>query len=667
MTPDADDDSLKIARSWKEFLATGKIAAGAIRPEIGESWQRCREAGVDPNDGVSHQLLSLAELEGVLADRKDFVEIARHFMANLYAFVKGSGFIVLLADERGYVIESMGDVETLESAARVNLVRRANWREEKGGTNGIGTALALGRPFQVSGREHFCKKLHCWTCSAAPILDDEGRVGGVLQMSGPSHEAHLHTLGIVVAAAEAIRDQTRIRRRNRELSVLNDSLNNIFQTMSDGAIFIDRGGAIRQINPTASRLLGVQAVGRPLEEIFGKDPGTERMLNEGRAYSDVEMILDSAAGQMHALVTAKPIGNETGEVTGGVIFFNPINKMKNLVNRFGGAQATFCFDDIIGRHKKLRTALQKARKAAASVSNVIIEGESGTGKELIAQAIHIESARCKGPFLALNCAALPRDLIASELFGYAAGAFTGANPKGRPGKFEMASGGTLMLDEIGDMPLDQQASLLRVLQDKQVTRLGASRVIPVDVRVICATNKNLLEEVKKGNFREDLYYRLNVVRIVVPPLRERGRDVVVLFDHFLEKISRKLNFTVLSVHPEVRRCISSYTWPGNVRELENVVEKIINAADGGAISTAHLPPEIVAGCGGDCALPATDVNGKRAKERLAEKERQIILELLAEHAGNISRVARDMDVSRNTVYRKMQLHGICKGYSCAAN
>jgi transcriptional regulator of acetoin/glycerol metabolism len=662
------DNIPDIASSWEKFIATGKLDVNSVRPEIEESWKRCYDARVDPYDGVSHRILDRSAIRVLLETHKDFIDIAGYFMFKLYEFVKGSGFIVVLSDNRGCIMKVMGDYDILDNASQVNLIQGSIWVEEETGTNGIGTALILSKPFQVSGREHYCRKLHTWTCSAAPIFDAYGRIIGALQMSGPSYAAHLHTLGMIVAAVESIGDQINVRKQNRELSVLNDSLSNIFQTMSDGAIIIDQDGLIQQINPTAIRMLGENAIGHRIENFLGEDSPIDKVLSTGRVYSDGEIMLDTAMGHVHSLVTAKPIKNEKGHITGAVVFLNPINNMKKLVNRFGGAQATFNFKDIVGCHEKLLTAIRTAHKAASSVSNVLIEGESGTGKELFAQAIHNNSPRRRGPFLALNCAALPRDLIASELFGYSQGAFTGASPRGRPGRFEMASGGTLFLDEIGDMPLDQQVSLLRVLQEKKITRLGGDRVIPVDVRIICATNRNLQDEVRKGNFRQDLYYRLDVVLVCVPPLRDRRDDVLILFDYFLKKIGRKLNVDITFVEPEVKKCLVNYPWPGNVRELENIVEKIINVADEGRIYIEHLPAEITAEHSRSRpALPSQTLpsvkSGKKIKEVLAERERQVLLDLLAAYAGNITQVAKDMGVSRNTVYRKIQVHGISKIYN----
>ena len=655
---------MKRAAVWQQFIETGKLASGLDKAEIRHSWQRCRELGVDPYDGVSHQLLTPGEISTLLDSHKSHIALVRHFMKQLYEFVKGSGFIVFLANREGYILEAMGDPETFRAAAQVNLIQGACWRESAGGTNGIGTALAIGRPVQVSGCEHYCQKLHSWTCSAAPLYDESGEISGALQMSGPREETHLHTLGMVVASAEAIRKQMSVWQRNRELTLANAQLSHLFQTMSDGALVIDGAGRVVQMNPVARKVFGKEVVGEELNRIVSPADSLEPIRTSFPS-KDLDVVLRTHDELVEALLTLKPLKDEHNEQIGAVVFFNPIRKMKKLVNRFGGAQATFHFSDIVGEHDSLQAAIRTARKAADNLSHVLILGESGTGKELLAQAIHNHSMRRNGPFLAVNCAALPRDLIASELFGYTSGAFTGASPKGRPGKFEMASGGTLLLDEIGDMPLDQQATLLRVLQDKQVTRLGSERAIPVDVRVICATNKDLLAAVGKGHFRQDLYYRLNVTRIDVPPLRERGHDVELLFKFLLKKISLRLHQARPHVDEAVVNALLRYAWPGNVRELENVVERMIHAVDGETLTCAHLPQEIcgddtVAGTPRGSAVARQDV--PNLKQAVGEQERRLLVDLLQRYQGNISLIAREMAVSRNTIYRKMHHYGISRDY-----
>ncbi len=659
-------DTVNLMSAWQEFIVNGELDIGQVRTEIMESWQRCYQAGVDPYDGTSHKILERNELEDLLEQHRELIEVARPFMIKLYEFVRGSGFIVLLADQRGYIMETMGDYDILENAYKVNLNKGYGWMEEEVGTNGIGTALVLGRPCQVSGQEHYCQMIHYWTCSAAPIVDEGGQVVGALQMSGPSQRVHLHTLGMVVAAVEAISDRMRINKQNQRLTVLNNSLSDIFHTMSDGAVLVDMNGNINQINPVAERMLGKELVGKNIQGVFGHSEKIAAALTDAKAFYDVELMADTGQGCPHCLVTAKPIKDSEGRSSGAVIFFNPIKNVKKLANRFSGAEATFYFRDIIGESRSLLEAIRLASQAASTVSNVLITGESGTGKELFAQAIHNQSYRRKGPFVALNCAALPRELIASELFGYVEGAFTGASRGGRPGKFELAAGGTLFLDEIGDMPLDQQATLLRVLQEKKIIRVGGDKVIPVDVRIICATHKNLQEEVKKGNFREDLYYRLNVILVSVPPLREREGDIKLLFRYLLGKISRKLNIRIDYVQPELFVCLESYKWPGNVRELENVVEKMVNKANGPAIYIEHLPREIAMAefdhAASDSFIADSRETTDHRKEAMTDllAERQAIIDSLIRHKGNISQVARELKLSRNTVYRKIHFYKIAR-------
>lgn len=461
-----------------------------------------------------------------------------------------------------------------------------------------------------------------------------------------------------------------IKENNRKLVLTNNQLNNILQSMSDGVLMVDHQGIITQVNPSAEKIIGKTAQemkGSPVKDVtVGKALCIEKMLAKQQSYYDVELMLDTAAGHIYCVSSGKPILDDQGTLNGGVILLRPMEKVQRLVNRFSGAQANFHFRHIIGNSAEIRETVRLASHAASTMSTVLLQGESGTGKEVFAQAIHNRSARRKGPFVAVNCGAIPRELIASELFGYAEGAFTGAKRGGRPGKFELASGGTLFLDEIGDMPLDQQVALLRVLQDKKITRVGGDKMIPVDIRIICATNRDLKQEIEKGRFREDLYYRLNVITIEVPPLRRRREDIPLLVDYFLKNIGRDWGVEIESVEPEVMEYLTRYEWPGNVRELQNVVERMISMADGNTIGLNLLPPEIYNA--NDLANSQEKVvpvrMGRLSRERqnrkqlLAEKESQEILALLTKHGGNVSQVARDMGVSRNTLYRKMKQYNI---------
>ncbi|MCR4441506.1 MAG: sigma-54-dependent Fis family transcriptional regulator [Peptococcaceae bacterium] len=561
-----------IRSAWDAFVTYGEPPSHTVRPEIIDSWLRCRQAGVDPENGCCSRILSSTELKEILLKNWDLIHIAKPFMNRLYKYFQGSGFIVVLVDKDGYIMESFGDPKALESAKEINFIRGARWLENEVGTNAIGTALVLKKPIQVTGPEHYCRKHHTWTCSAAPIFDLNNQVAGVLDISGSADETHLHTLGMAVAAVEAITRQLRIEQDRKQ--GLTGGLNN------------------------------------------------------------------RAGGELAAA------GNSESQA-----------------RVFSGGNKLYKFSDIICSSPALKESVHVASLAAGCMSNVLLQGESGTGKELFAQAIHSASCRKNGPFIAVNCGAIPRELIASELFGYEEGAFTGARKGGKPGKFELARGGTLFLDEIGEMPLEQQVALLRVLQEKKIYRIGSDRAIDVDVRIICATNKNILEEVGKGAFRQDLYYRLNVISITLPSLRERREDIVLLFNHFLKQISRGKEYYV---EPEVYEQVERYDWPGNVRELQNTVERLVNLVQGPIISLSHLPPEICGAAGAQLEPApslAEQVMGERSsrterKRRAAEKERQKIVFLLDRYGGNVTWTARELGLSRNTLYRKMRLYGI---------
>lgn len=659
-----------VTDAWQIFITNGDERALSVSPDIAESWKRCYDYGVNPYDGTCYKFLNREEINDFLDKHKDFIDIARPFMRRLYEFVKGSGFIVMLTDERGYIMEAFGDEDTLEMAEILNFVTGASWVEEEVGTNAIGTALVLKKPIQTSGAEHYCQKHHGWTCSASPIFDRKGKLLGILDLSGPVNGAHLHTLGMVVAAAEAIMDQMSIDSKNRQLIMANNKMTDVFQNMSDGVIVIDDEGIIVQINPMAEEIIGKPAremVGESIQKVLGRGvPAVEKALKRKEGYNDREVMLDTVNGRLHCLSSGMPIIDDEGNVTDVVILLRPIEKIQKLVNRFSGAQATFHFKDIIGSSPQMDEAVRMAILAASGSSSILLEGESGTGKEMFAQAIHNRSARRQGPFVAVNCGAIPRELIASELFGYAEGAFTGAKRGGRPGKLELAAGGTLFLDEIGEMPLEQQVALLRVLQDKKISRIGDDKIIPVDFRVICATNKILFEQVEKGDFRQDLYYRLNVVAISVPPLREHREDIPLLFEHFIERISREWGNEISQVDPQVMEYLQNYRWPGNVRELQNVVERLVSIAEDGYICLENLPAAIYQKPAKTLPQePASIAQAVRAyserekrKHFVAENECKEIRDLLTKHGGNISEVAREMEVSRNTVYRKMKLYNI---------
>lgn len=463
-----------------------------------------------------------------------------------------------------------------------------------------------------------------------------------------------------------------LHRINQELVYTNQNLQNILDNIAYDVVTVNCFGDFELLSERVSPKSNMSPaeMKMKLKDLFKRKrvPFVNRMLEENKPFRDEEIKMSSTHGHINWLASGTPIFNEEGIVKSGVISLRPITEVHRLVNRFSGFQATFHFDDIITNDHRMREQIQNAQSAALNTSNVIISGESGTGKELFAQAIHNTSSRKKGPFLAVNCGAIPRELIGSELFGYTEGAFTGARRGGNPGKFELADGGSIFLDEIADLPFDQQVAILRVIQERNLTRVGGREVIPIDVRVICATNKNLSLEMQRGSFRDDLYYRLNVINITIPPLRERPSDIILLFKHFLKIGAPRFSKQIKKINEEALKCLLKYPWPGNVRELQNVVERILITISGSTLEMDHLPSELkqemkekMVVSSGVTLHPANlTVNKARAssKEMKAELEKIAIARLIEKHNGNISRIASELGISRPTLYKKMRSHSL---------
>lgn len=643
-----------VYKTWKEFVVMGNTditTPEAVTPMILASWRRCLEKKLNP-DAVITFRLSSREIPALQQQHQMLIEVAQPFLKNLYQLVKGSGFVVILLDSEACILELIGDQDILNRDRHFQVGEF--WNEETKGTNAMGLVKIEQKPLQVYATEHFCRINHWLTCSAAPIRDANGKMIGILDVSGDYRRAHAHTLGMVVAAVQAIENLLLLKSANAEITRSYNNITAIIESMSEGLISFDKNGEITNINPVALKILGVQAehcLGRPLKKILAVPVIVKDLLEHGKAVNDQEVLLDTKYGRLHFLLSGRPILDQQQKVCGGVITLREIRNVHRLVANMVGARAQFTFADIIGQSPALLQSIQIAKTVARSMSSVLLQGESGTGKEMFAQAIHNASPRANGPFVAINCAAIPRDLIESELFGYEEGAFTGAKRGGRPGKFELASGGTIFLDEVADMPLDTQISLLRVLQEKQIFRVGGLKPIPVNIRVIAATNKDLKKEVERGNFRPDLYYRLNVISITIPPLREREGDIILLVHYFINKFSAMLKLPPNNLEPQAARALESYWWPGNVRELSNAIERAVNLAQGKTITMEHLPEPVQA--------MAKTIHPQAGEIMSLERlERKIILEALESAGGNISRCAKVLGIGRNTLYRKLKKYSI---------
>lgn len=656
---------LSIATEWKSFISTGTCNESVIRPVIYESWKRSRNYGVNP-DEKKDRLLSTAEFNKKLKNKANLVNVASSYINHIYSFVKNSSFVVFLTDEEGNILYLVGDEDIISSSNQFSkLCVKANRSEAYAGTNAIGTCIEINEPIQVFGPEHYVKYHKKYSCSAAPIHDADNNIIGCLDISGPKERVHSHTLGMIVAAVDGIEKELKIIDAYNKIYTMNNQLSATLNSINSGIIVINNRGRIFDINHSALDLFNLtpNCINKNINDILEYDDRIINFKSLDKNYIDIELEIQN---KKYSIATST-YKNEDGQVVGSVITFKEMKRIHKLVNKYSGFTATYTIDDIIGKSTQICYIKNLCLKASKSTSNVLISGESGTGKELVAHSIHNASFRRNEPFIAINCGALPKGLIESELFGYDGGSFTGANKEGKPGKFELADGGTIFLDEIGDMPLDTQVSLLRVLQSKEITRIGSSKTKSVDVRVIAATNKNLFDSIQNNAFREDLFYRLNVFPITIPPLRERIADIEALSKHFLHHYNAALNKNVTSIDDLALKALNKYSWPGNIREMENILERAINIIDSNIITLQDLPYEIQISCSkqddyeNSIYFSAYEPDSKTPGESSSIKafpERDRIINALIFNKGNAVKASEFLKISRRTLYRKMDKYNI---------
>lgn len=637
----------EVRSKWKELHNKPELR-NTLRPEVRDSWERCYDYNLNPQLRENPYVCTRYELKQAQDNVGNLIEASERVMSSLYEFVAGTGFVVVLSDANLCLLKTVGDAESLAWSDNAYLVEGSLWGEELVGTNAGCLAIALAKPISVFGYEHFCLFSHVAACSCAPLID-QGRIVGGLGMVAPYSKVNSHTLGMVVAASKHIKYTMAMERARRYNELIMDS-------MAEGLFTIDLNGNITYMNENCARIFKLEkqnVIDHNIYEYFGNNKENHYFINkitQGHTTTDENFTLTIGQETVHCSVTCNPLQNVDVADGGSVVIVRESHRINRLVRNYIGGGAKVTFDDIVAKDPKFMQIIKTAKAAASSSSNVLLLGESGTGKDIIAQAMHNASPRKNNSFLAINCAALPRDLIASELFGYEDGAFTGARKGGNVGKFELADQGTIFLDEIGDMPLDLQASLLRVLEEKKVMRLGGGKLVPVNVRVIAATNKDLETEIERNRFRRDLFYRLGVIKITIPPLRERPEDIMPLTENFLKKTCRRFNRPLMSLSPEVEEAFLNYDWPGNVREMQNVIEGSTQLATHNEITYDLINQYIIP----KSASPAPDPE----TQTVAVVEKQLILDCLTKYKYNKTEVAKALGMSRRTLYRRLSEYGI---------
>ena len=653
--PERDGD---VMTHWERLLSGEECSSDALRRLIDDSWRRCLNAHVDPGKFQAPPPLSENSLYSLQQKHGDLLTASTPVMAMARDFLAETGTIMVLTDHSGTILSLEGDPGTRDEAGVMNMMPGASWSETACGTNAIGTAIAVRHPVQIHSAEHYCAGIKRWTCSSTVILDPyDNSVLGAIDVSGLHQTYNKHRLALVVATASKIEGRLAKHEMGIRFRLLERCMHRLIHSTSDGVIVFDRRGNPVKANERAEQALNQLAEGR-----IGSRRLDLASLMLGHATDDG---LPAGLQGWIAPEWLEPV-IENGQRIGTLLTI-PIFKPRAAHGVAApAAEASSAphepskLDGVVGKDTALMEAVERARHLSRSNVPVLLLGETGVGKEVFARGIHDCGSGKSAPFVAVNCGGLSRELLATELFGYAEGSFTGARRGGMMGKIEAANGGTLFLDELGEMPLDMQPHLLRVLEEGEIYRLGENTPRKVKFRLICATNRDLRKEVTDGRFRMDLYYRVAVTSVRIPPLRERLGDIPALSRALMEKLAAQHGLPVPVLTGVELNELSSYSWPGNVRELRNVLESMLLT---GERPRALMAPEAVRGIrpfesvGGMEQIMSSAVEHRESR-RLEEAERDAILNAIDDSHGNMALAARSLGIAKSTLYLKLKKFGL---------
>jgi transcriptional regulator of acetoin/glycerol metabolism len=639
------DKTPTILQARKEFLSNGNVEQGAIAEAIERSWRRCLANGIDTNSPPSLEVVTAQELALKREQNQQLLKLAQPEMETLNEQIAHTRNVVILTDDEGVILHSLGGHHFMNEDQRVALSAGASWHEDHRGTNAIGTVLIEQSALTVQGAEHFMAYHHSLSCSAVPIFGAENQLIATLDVSNDSNTSQQHTLALIKMSAQMIENRLFLASHQGDVVLHFHARPEFIGTLWEGVAIFTAGGQLVAINRSGQFQLSLNTGASNANNARAYPP-----INFDQLFDIPFTSLLRQTGSADKLIVPLRLNN-------GARIYVQVELLHKkqwisttppaIVKRTSAAN----LDLLDSGDSKISRAIQQIKQVLSRDIPILIQGETGVGKELFARAIHEASAQHKGPWIAVNCAALPEGLIEAELFGYEEGAFTGARRKGSPGKIEQANGGTLFLDEIGDMPLSLQARLLRVLQERTVTPLGSTKTIPVNFSLISATNLKLKEKVECGAFRSDLYYRLNGLSVALPPLRDRS-DLLALIDVILH-IEQAGN---IEITPEVMEIFKAHSWPGNIRQLHNVLRTALALADGLPISTLHLTQDFI----DEISTPLlANINDSPSKSLdLGDVTSHTIQLAMQAESGNISAVARKLGISRNTLYRKLKTMGL---------
>ncbi len=608
--------------AWYKYIDKGDIDQSLLRPVIARSWERCSQYSLDPWMAPQRcQEFSL--LESKRQVNEQLISAALPVLNYVFALT-GKDENISLSDQDGFVVELICALDNYP------LTLGCIFNEKSAGTNPIGIALAEGIPVLTHKFEHYAACYHSYSGASVPIKNNVNNIVGILNAVSPHGDLSPYILELLVQGSLLISERLVSREGSLERT---DYFSKMMNCVTSAVLIYDAKGQFITANERCLKLLSMNSNSLCSHWINDVIIDYEKDISENFSLKTKNQII--------SCVQIKKASIEGATV---LIFDSTTNKRAGFKSKSNKIDKDIVEEKIIGNSQTRLKLVTDIRKAAPYSSTVLIEGESGTGKELVAQAIHQASGRT-GPFIAMNCGAIPKELLQSELFGYEAGSFTGARSGGYIGKFELANKGTIFLDEIGEMPLDMQVSLLRFLQEKAIVKIGSNKTINLDVRVIAATNKRLINQVKALHFREDLYYRLNVVNIMVPPLRNRKTDIPLLVDFFITDICNQFEKEIFALSENAMSILCQYSWPGNIRELKNVIERIAIFAESDIVDVEALPEYIIK------YKPA---KSNQLDNDLENPAKSILIQTLEMYNGNITKSAKALNISRNTLYKRMK-------------
>lgn len=639
-----------ILEAWKIFISRGVILKDKVRPVIARSWVRCCDLGIDPWS-ADFPKCSAALLEEKRNQYADWLLIAQPVMNYVFSLLNCN---VSLCDSQGFVFELISPLKSYPRTLGTYVA------EATCGNGALTISLCEKIPIRTEGYEKYRIISQPYSGVCSPIADRSGTLIGALSAISLFGALPEKALPLIIAAANIIEYQL-MNKTKRVNLVGMDAFQEMLDCSPQAVMILNESGKIMAVNKICQQLVEMPGsanfAGVYLDDLIAGKKGIFHSIHEDEQTASLEFQF-KAFNEKRDLGTSKfrlmqksPVKFADGSMHTIIVFDKCLssNKVKSegsIENQLAGllSQET----RFIGKSPAWAKVNNFINKVAPFPSDVLLLGETGTGKEVVAREIHRISHR-PGGFVDINCGAIPRELLQSELFGYEGGAFTGARSTGVAGKFEQAHEGTLFLDEIGEMPLDMQVSLLRLLQERTVTRLSSSNSKKVDVRIIAATNKDLADMVKNGHFREDLFYRINVMEITLPPLRERKSDIPLLADYFMAELSRQYNLKPKALSKHVMEILVQYDWPGNVRELKNVLEKALILAEDDIINADVLPVYLSA------YISSSD---QQLWSPVDISERKYIIQLMEKYEGNITRTAKALNIARNTLYSKLLKHNI---------